>query len=122
MASVRSLKLTARIASVSAVTGSNRDCVLNVIGIQMSKLLIVSVAMTSPLLLWAAIVAATRRNLFTPASMFSVLRVLHWIAVIVAVPLVLSYPHRSALYEFALMIFSFCLLWPEQWLKKRVSP
>ncbi len=89
----------------------------------MSKHLILLVALTSPLLLWAAIVAAARNNLFTLRSMLRVLNVWHWVAVTIGAALIFKYEGQPpARYGWGFLIFSFGLIPLEQWLIRRIEP
>lgn len=88
-----------------------------------SKLLIVVIALSGPLFLWIGIAAAARRSLFTLHSMFRVLTVWHWIMAIIGAALVLgNYQQPLARYGFGALLFSFGLIWPEQWLKRQMAP
>jgi hypothetical protein len=65
---------------------------------------------------------AARRSLFTLDSMLRVLGALHLLMVIVGAILLLGFfgkPPR--LYGWGAIIFSFGLIWPEQWLKRRIE-
>jgi len=89
----------------------------------MAKLLVVLVASSSPLLLWAFIAAAARRKLFTLGSMLRVLHIWHRLLVIIGAVLLLGwYEKPPALYGWGALIFSFVLIWPEQWLKHQMEP
>jgi hypothetical protein len=89
----------------------------------MSKVLIFLVAVTSPLLLWAAIVVAARRNLFRLQSMWRVLHGLHLILVIIGVVILLGFSEQPpARYGFGSLIFSSILIWPERWLHRQMEP
>lgn len=90
--------------------------------LQLSKLLIIIIALLGPYILWAVVFAAAKRNLFALKSMLRVLSVLHWLLVIVAAVLLLAFfgqpPSR---YGWGALISGFGLMWPEQWLKRKMS-
>lgn len=89
----------------------------------MSKLAVAIIALSSPLILWVAVVVAARRSLFTLRSMYRVLKVWHVLVVIIGAVLVLGFFEQPpARYGWGALIFSFGMIWPEQWLKKRIGP
>ena len=89
----------------------------------MPKLLIICIALLGPLLLWAVVSIGVKRSLFTMKSMLRVLSVWHWLLVIVGAGLLLGfYGQPPSRYGWGALIFSFGLIWPEQWLKRQMSP
>ena len=89
----------------------------------MSKVLILIIALSGPVLLWAAVFLAAKRSLFTMKSMFRFLYILRWIFVILSAGLLLDFSEQSlSRYGWGALIFSFGLLEPVLWLKRQMSP
>lgn len=88
----------------------------------MSKPLIIFIGLLSPLFLWAVVSVAAKRSLSTMKSILRVLRVWHWLFVIVGVVLLIGfYGQPPSRYGWGALMFSFGLIWPEQWLKRQMG-
>jgi len=81
------------------------------------------IALLGPLALWAGVFLAARQSLFTMKSMLNVLSVWHGILVIVGGVLAIGFSGQSlSRYGWGALMFGFGLIWPEQWLKRQISP
>jgi hypothetical protein len=93
--------------------------------LSMSRLWILAAGTLGPFPIWAAICVAARRNIFTPDSMYRVLRFWRWFTWAFAVLLlslgVLLPPHTHWEYGVCASTFSLGLSFPESWLKRRLS-
>ena len=88
----------------------------------MSKLLIFVVAFLCPYLVWAVVSQAVKRSLFTMKSMLRVLSVWHLLLVIIGGTILLVFNgQQPSRYGWGALIFSFGLIWPEQWLKRQMG-
>ena len=88
----------------------------------MSKILIFVIAFASPYLVWAVVSQAVKRNLFTMKSISRVLSVWHLLLVIIGGTLLLVFNDQPlSRYGWGALIFSFGLIWPEQWLKRQMG-
>jgi hypothetical protein len=91
----------------------------------MFKLLVLSVGTLGPLAIWAGVSGAVKWRLFSPHSMFRLLRIWHWVSWVTALVLWLCYllpSHVHWLYAGAASTFSAGLVFPESWLKSQLAP
>lgn len=88
----------------------------------MSKLVIILIGLLGPLFLWAIVWVAASRGLFTAKSMLRVLSIWHWLLVVSGAVLLFGFYGRPpSHYGWGALMFSFGLIFPEQWLKRQMS-
>lgn len=89
----------------------------------MSRLLVTFIGLLGSFLLWAVVYLAVKRSVFTMKSILNVLHVLHYFFVIVGAVLMIGFFEQPpARFGWGALVFSFGLIWPEQWLKRQMSP
>ena len=89
----------------------------------MSIVIFFLVGTVAPFAIWMGIYIALHQNIFTPHSMFRVMRMWRWISWSAAVSLgACSFVfHINWLYCMSASMFSLGLLFPERWLKAQLS-